>query len=144
LNPVFRDVEKRPRIICLFSVSSLSDAMRDRLNLSFDSVSLDSGRRETTAEEDDIDFYGGGGGTAVAAPQKPPPPLPPLQNGGEPPVRVSTEAASSSAYSEALTPVTNKVGPQSFRNFLLPIAEKDKLTGLFQNLPCLVSVSICC
>jgi hypothetical protein len=77
--------------------------MRDRLNLSFDSVSLDSGRRETT--DDDIDFYGGGS-SAVAGQQKPPPPQ--LLNGGEPTVRVSS-AVSSSAYSEALTPVTNKV-----------------------------------
>ncbi len=70
----------------------------ERLNLSFDTVSLDSsGGRRDAAQEDDTDFYSGGNIAVFAAAGSS------LQNG-------VAAAVTSSSYSEALTPVTNKVG----------------------------------
>jgi hypothetical protein len=62
-------------------------------------VSLDSGGwKRDAVQEDDTDFYSGGGNIAAvfAAGSS-------LQNG------VAAAAVTSSSYSEALTPVTNKV-----------------------------------
>ncbi len=85
-------------LLLLVSCKSENPAA-ERLNLSFDTVSLDSGgRRRDAAQEDDSDFYSGNSvavfGTAGSS----------LQNGVAAPV-----TSSSSSYSEALTPVTNKV-----------------------------------
>jgi hypothetical protein len=61
-------------------------------------VSLDSssGGRRDAAQEDDTDFYSGGGNIVAAGSS--------LQNGV-----AAAVVTSSSSYSEALTPVTNKV-----------------------------------
>ena len=90
--------------------------MRERLNLSFDSVSLDSSSRPGL--EDDIDFYSGGSGAAVAGSRSPPP----LQNGVERREQSVSAAGSSSVYSEALTPVTNKVFFKWVFSFTLPLS----------------------
>jgi hypothetical protein len=80
-------------VVVLVSCKSENPAA-ERLNLSFDTVSLDSssGRRDA-AQEDDSDFYSG---IAAAGSS--------LQNGV-----AAAVTSSSSSYSEALTPVTNKV-----------------------------------
>jgi hypothetical protein len=68
----------------------------ERLNLSFDTVSLDSsGARRDAAQEDDTDFYSGNSVAVFAAAGSS------LQNG-------VAAAVVTSSYSEALTPVTNK------------------------------------
>ncbi len=84
-------------VVVLVSCKSENPAA-ERLNLSFDSVSLDSGGgRRDAAQEDDTDFYSGNSVAVFAAAGSS------LQNG------VAAAAVTSSSYSEALTPVTNKV-----------------------------------
>ncbi len=79
-----------------FLVSWKSDNAPERLNLSYDSVSLDSGKREPVAD-DDIDFYSGAASSPLG------------QNGVEQGDTKTAATVAAGSYSEALTPVTNKV-----------------------------------